>query len=592
MRIVFTATRGPILLGISSMTHTLAPQIPTDDLFQPTEPRSVNEVKQRRSSATLPVASPLMAVAGLALSIALAGCLSPVTIPPPTPSNVIADVRSVSDAALLLDSSKVEPMYTELLPIDLFSVIRVVAAENIDIRLAKYQVDQLQGRYESTVGGLFPVVVPTAIFEHLDGSVRATEGNIVNVGFNTFQPSIAVQWVVNPGRVIYEIIAAKRRLRAVQYQERAVQLEVLRTSAVQFYDLVLTQSHVLATSQAVIEAEELLRINQLRARTGTGVHADELRAEARLAERQQDFAVAMNALYRASLVLAVTLQLDDPTVTLIPKLEELPPINLVREDVAIDDMLTTAIEHRPDLQNVRALIKAAEADHGARWWGGFGPQFGATYQFGGITGHANNTNKGGGIPSNLLVNPLSPAGTFSANPVANAFTREGILRGSRRLDRNRDETFSLSDQQRVNASVSARWSISTFGDLKAANAATQQALLEAKRSLILVKAQVIEAAQTSKTNKKLIAMSKRQTAAAEEALRLTQASLQAGAMTTLDVLQAQDAVAQARLRYAEAVVRYNQAEVNLLAALGVLDPHTLASVVVQADDVSPQDSSG
>jgi hypothetical protein len=279
-------------------------------------------------------------------------------------------------------------------------------------------------------------------------------------------------------------------------------------------------------------------------------------------------------------------------VTLIPKLEELPEINLVREDVGIDEMLLCAAEHRPDLQNVRILSAAVEADRGANWWGGFGPQFGATYEYGGITGRSKNTNKGEGIPSNLIVNPFSPTGTFFPNPVANAFTREGILRGSRRLDHDRDETFSFSDQHRATASVSARWSISTFGELKAADASTQQALLEAKRSLIVVKAQVVGAVQTSRTNKKLIAMSKRQTVAAEEALRLTQVSLRAGAMTTLDALQAQDAVAQARLRYAEAVVRYNQAEVNLLAALGVLNPYTLASVVVQADDAAPQESSG
>ena len=48
-------------------------------------------------------------------------------------------------------------------------------------------------------------------------------------------------------------------------------------------------------------------------------------------------------------------------------------------------------------------------------------------------------------------------------------------------------------------------------------------------------------------------------------------------MTTLDVLQAQDAATQARLRYAAAVVRYNQSQVNLLAALGLLDEGTLTT---------------
>ena len=67
------------------------------------------------------------------------------------------------------------------------------------------------------------------------------------------------------------------------------------------------------------------------------------------------------------------------------------------------------------------------------------------------------------------------------------------------------------------------------------------------------------------------------------ARRLTQASLEAGAMTTLDVLQSQDAVAQARLRHAEAVVRYNQAEVNLLAAIGLLNADTIALLQTDSD---------
>ncbi|MFQ5411459.1 MAG: TolC family protein, partial [Phycisphaerae bacterium] len=204
------------------------------------------------------------------------------------PPDVLADARAVSADALTLDASKVQPMYRALLPVDLYTVIRTAAADNVDIKLARYRVEQSQGRYEHTVGGAFPVLVPTALFEHVDGSVRATEGNIVNVGFNTFQPSIAVQWVINPGRVIYEIIASKKRLRAAEYQEDAVQMETLRTAAVQFYTLVLSQARVAAADQAVVEAHELLRINRLRSTTGAGVPADELRAEARLAERRQD----------------------------------------------------------------------------------------------------------------------------------------------------------------------------------------------------------------------------------------------------------------------------------------------------------------
>ena len=37
------------------------------------------------------------------------------------------------------------------------------------------------------------------------------------------------------------------------------------------------------------------------------------------------------------------------------------------------------------------------------------------------------------------------------------------------------------------------------------------------------------------------------------------------------MLQAEDAADQARLRYATALVRYNQSQINLLAALGLID---------------------
>ena len=52
---------------------------------------------------------------------------------------------------------------------------------------------------------------------------------------------------------------------------------------------------------------------------------------------------------------------------------------------------------------------------------------------------------------------------------------------------------------------------------------------------------------------------------------MTQKNLETGTGLTIDVLVAQDAADQARLHYATAVTRYNQAEVNLLAALGLVD---------------------
>ena len=507
---------------------------------------------------------------GLFLALPLAGCA---TTKKPGPAVERPDVSPrgpvASTATIPLDAAHVKPMFTELLPIDLPTVQRVALAQNTDIMQARLNVTAVQGNYESTVGAAFPAIVPTALFEHVEGSVRATQGDIVGVNFDSFFAGSAIQWVVNPGRVIYEIVAAKKRLSAAEHLEESVTLATLRDASVQFYALALGQTRISAANRGVEEATELLRVNRLRLQTGTGVQADVLRAEARLAQRQQDLATAMKDFYDASVVLAVTLHLDS-SVTLVPSLASLEEAQLVREDLSIEETLGIAVAFRPELEGLRNLIDAAVAEGKKTWWTGFGPTLSLAYQYGGITGHADNVVPAEGIPGNLIVNPASANGSFSGNPFANGLIKEGILRGSKRLDGRDDQTYSFSNQQRATAAAGWRLSLSTLGELKTTRAREQTALVRFERTLDEVRAEAVTATQAAKTYEQLIEFARQQVVSAEEALRLTQTNLQAGTMTTLDVLQAQDAASQARVRFAEAVVHYNQAQIRLLAALGLI----------------------
>ncbi len=490
---------------------------------------------QERMSVRFSAATAWCATAAMAL----AGCA------PKKGTDVLSqrpDVRpahaSEPGEVLELGASHIQPMYTELVAIDLPTVVHAATAQNFDIRRAREAVKASRGKLESAVGAIFPAFVPTALFNHVEGTVRATEGNLVGVGFNTFQGSLAVQWVINPGRVINDIIAARKRLAASEHQEDAMVCDTLRRAVVQYYDLVLAQARVSATHQSVAEAMELSRITDLRIESGVGVQADALRAEARLAGRRQDLVSAMKTFYDASIVLTVTLHLD-ASVTLAPKIDRLPAVHLVRDDLSIDELLDIAVANRPDLEQIRLLVEAAIADKGATWWGAFGPQFSVGYDYGGITGHANNI-----------------------RPVRNGRGFE-------------DQTFSFSDQQRGGASTEWRLSVAAFGNLKTAGAIAQGAVIESERKIDVVRSEVVMTAQASRANHELVGLARHQIDAAAEALRLIEANLQAGTMTTLDVLQAQDAATQARLRHAEAVVHYNQSQIELLAAIGLIDENAL-----------------
>ncbi|HEV8694140.1 MAG TPA: TolC family protein, partial [Lysobacter sp.] len=402
-------------------------------------------------------------------------------------------------ASVLLDRSQVRPMYSQLLPIDLPTVVGVALAENLDIQQARQRVEASRGELESSVGDAFPVFSPTALFEAVDGHVRATQGNLVGVNFNTFQPYALVQWLLNPGGIYYDVIAARKRLLASRYQERAVRQVTLHLALTQYYDLALAQSRIAVANQAVTEAQELLRITTSRVRAAQALAADEARARAELASRQHDLILAVKSFYDASVELSLTLRLE-PTVTLVPAANRLEQATLVRPDLPIEDLLALALEHRDDLASVRTLIAAAAADRKSIAWGGFGPQFQAAGQVGGISGHAQN------------------------------------IDGS-------NQSFGMHSQERFSASAGWKLGLSSFGEMRIARAVERQAFLSGEQKLDRAKAEVVRSAQDSRTQADLVENARQQLEYAEESLRLSRANFNAGTMTLLDVLHAESTLA-------------------------------------------------
>ncbi|MBI3830839.1 MAG: TolC family protein [Planctomycetes bacterium] len=469
------------------------------------------------------------------LLMGLWGCeATRATLPHLDRPDVGPEKRESSSETVTFSSSAIQPMYKEQLAVDLPTIGKVAIARNLDIQLARQRVAAYEGRVQSVLGTLFPAFSPAVLFEHMDGTVRATQGNLLSASFNSFQPLIAVQWLLNPGKVYYDMVAARKRLLASQYEERALALETLHKATNQYYELALGQARVASAIQALAEAHELFRITQSRARAGTGLTADEIRGQAEVAGRQQDLILALKSFYDASVALSVTLNLDS-TATLIPSAEKLPKTTLVKEDLPIEDLLALAVEHRDDLKSVRILIAAASAERSSTKWGGVGPQIQSGYQGGGIMSNSNNI----GSPP-------------------------------------KDQSSGLVSQQRFTASATWKFGLSTFGELKSSKAAEKQAYIQADRKLAAIRAEVVNASQDSKAQSEIILKAHQQVASAEEALRLTKVNLEAGTMTTLDILHAESAAAQARLRYCDAVVRYNQAQVNLLASIGLLDEKCLA----------------
>jgi outer membrane protein TolC len=465
--------------------------------------------------------------AALLLTSIISACADDPAAPELDRPNV-APVRQKSSGTLRLDNEQIPAMYRQVLAIDLENVAHVASADNIDILKARQQVEASQGQLESAGAAILPVVGPGIVLNHLQGVDINNLGILQAAHFTTLNPAVLVRWAVNPGQVYFNVLASKKRLLATKQQDSAVKMQIIKVAVLQYYDLVLAQARVAVARDALAQAQEFVRLAQRRYDAQSGLFVDVTRGDAVLADRQQDLALALNDFHKASVALGSTLDLD-PTVTLVPRARELARRDLVRGDLGIDQMLALAVQWRPDLQSVNTLLAAADDDTKAIIWGAGTPNLQATYQ----------------------------AGKFGSRTATQVFPSRG--------------------QEISGASVGWVFNPVVFGQVRTSGAVTQIAVLDAKRLLEEVKAEVVVSAQDSITFARLIPIAEKQVAATQDALRVTRENFQIGTGLFLDVLQAEDALSQARLRHASAITNYNRSQVSLLAALGLLDQTNVAA---------------
>jgi outer membrane protein len=466
--------------------------------------------------------------AALLLTSIVSACADDPAVPELDRPNV-APVRQKSSGTLRLENAQIPAMYRQVLAIDLENVAHVASADNLDVLKARQQVEASQGQLESAGAAILPVVGPGIVLNHLQGVDINNLGILQAAHFTTMNPAVLVRWAVNPGQVYFNVLASKKRLLATKQQDSAVTMQIIKIAALQYYDLVLAQARVAVARDSLAEAQEFVRLAQRRYDAQSGLFVDVTRGDAVLADRQQDLALALNDFHKASVALGSTLDLD-PTVTLVPRARELARRDLVRGDLGIDQMLALAVQWRPDLQSVNTLLGAADEDTKAIIWGAGTPNLQATYQ----------------------------AGKFGSRTATQDFPSRG--------------------QETSSASVGWVFNPVVFGQVRTSGAVTQIAVLDAERLLEDVRAQVVVSAQDSLTFARLIPIAQKQVTATQDALRITRENFQIGTGLFLDVLQTEDAVSQARLRHASAIINYNKSQVNLLAALGLLDQANVAAV--------------
>src|SRR6516225_8324024 len=72
----------------------------------------------------------------------------------------VAPVRQKSSGTLRVENAKINPMYRQVLAIDLENVAHIASIDNLEILKAREHVEASQGQLESAGAAILPVVGP------------------------------------------------------------------------------------------------------------------------------------------------------------------------------------------------------------------------------------------------------------------------------------------------------------------------------------------------------------------------------------------------------------------------------------------------
>lgn len=427
------------------------------------------------------------------------------------------------NSSMILESLDIRVLGENRLPIDLLSAFRLASAGNLEIAEAKAQVLEAKGNMNAAMGQLLPVISLFFGYGRTDGRVQGSFGELRDVDFNTVNPGVIAGYLINPGETLFNNLASRRIVDSSKARESVVTQDILLRVFEQYYNLVEAQAGVRVSQESVENSASLLRVAEALEKEGLGPGADVVRARAKLEEDKQALIDSQNEFRRASADLAFTLKLD-PSITLIPEDRKLSLITIVDPEIDLSELMNMAVSRHPGIRRASENVKAAGAESSAVWMNAVGPDLILQAEIGGIG----------------------------------------------------DEFDNIQHSENYQALVGFTITASSYGDIKATRARLQRAVIREEKERERIKTTVVKAYDDVFSAKEKITPAKTEVDAAEDSLRLSQVRFKRGIGLAVEVIQAEDALSEARLNYIRAIVGYNKSQARLANAIGDISLDTLS----------------
>lgn len=326
--------------------------------------------------------------------------------------------------------------------------------------------------------------------------------------------------------VLYAKLVAHQLVHARSAAVGATRNQALLEIAEGYFDLLAAHAALAVAQETRSHAERLAEVTASFAKREVGLPSDAARAQTELQFRRQQERLARERTITASASLARRLHLD-ARVQLVPVETKLVPLEIYPAAGEPGAFVDLALQHRPEIEEGRWLVSAADARVQQACWAPLLPKVQVGYQAGGF---------GGGYVGD-------PKGFF------NSFN-------------NREDLSAIAMWQLRNLG---------FGDSyrqQGEQLELTNAQLNLSRVVDRVTEEVVAAHESVASRREQLDIARLSVGSAIESLDKNVQRIREGAGLPIEVLQSLQALDRARLEYLQTLTSYNKSQFRLFTATG------------------------
>lgn len=439
-------------------------------------------------------------------------------------------------------------------PIDLQTTLRLAGAQNLDIRIARSELQKARANRLMAWEKFLPWLAPGAVFDMRNGMGVSTVSGAIDEGHYAFDlPGLTIEGHVPVGDAIFNVLAKKQLVRASRNALDAQWQDSLLSASVDYFDTLEAKAR--ADIEREMEGISAKYQRELHEAVAIGIAFKGLELIVQTETVRYGIALRLWLQHQrdASAKLTYTLNMDS-SIELVPESADLMPIMLFDTQTPLETLMQQAYSARPELKEMQDLVAAARADRNGAIYGPIIPTLSTNMFFGSLNG--------GWEPYN------APRSTNSIDSGQKGF---GLYSTTQRYPGGRNGGASNDILFGVNWRIGPG-GLGDIGKIRETTARLDTARLRSEKMLDEVNRQVVENHTRIRSYYDQVRMARANVKTAREVLRLVTGRQEFGIDKVLEVIKAEQGLEQAYNDYVIAMAEFNKSQYRLSRAVGGLLP--------------------